>query len=122
MLASKHPAVAVGETLFGYFPMATHLVIEAADVSKRGLRDGAAHRQEVSPVYNAYARFSGDPTYAGEQGDFRALMLPLTNASQLPVGGVKLTLRLVASMSCHVPPLLPLSWYCAGLDLFHCAI
>jgi hypothetical protein len=52
-------------------------VIEAADVSKRGLRDGAAHRQEVSPVYNAYARVSGDPTYAGRQGDFRALLLPL---------------------------------------------
>ncbi|OKO67886.1 DUF2855 family protein [Bradyrhizobium sp. NAS96.2] len=77
VLASKHPGVAAGETLFGYFPMATHLVIEAADVSKRGLRDGAAHRQEVSPVYNAYARVSGDPTYAGQQGDFRALMLPL---------------------------------------------
>ena len=39
VIASKHPSVAVGERLFGYFPMATHLVIEAADVSKRGLRD-----------------------------------------------------------------------------------
>ncbi|MGY3440678.1 DUF2855 family protein [Bradyrhizobium sp. USDA 4473] len=77
VLASKHPMIAVGETLFGYFPMATHLVIEAADVSKRGLRDGAAHRQEVAPVYNNYARVSTDPTYAGRQGDFRALMLPL---------------------------------------------
>ncbi|WP_338692384.1 DUF2855 family protein [Bradyrhizobium sp. 26S5] len=77
VLASKHPNVTVGETLFGYFPMATHVVIEAADVSKRGLRDGAAHRQEVSPVYNAYARVSGDPTYVGRQGDFRALLLPL---------------------------------------------
>ncbi|QOZ38434.1 DUF2855 family protein [Bradyrhizobium sp. CCBAU 53421] len=77
VLASKHPTIAAGETLFGYFPMATHLVIEAADVSKRGLRDAAAHRQEVSPVYNAYARVSGDPTYAGRQGDFRALLLPL---------------------------------------------
>ena len=77
VLASKHPNVTVGETLFGYFPMATHLVIEAADVSKRGLRDGATHRQEVSPVYNAYARVSSDPTYAGRQGDFRALLLPL---------------------------------------------
>ena len=36
VIASKHPGVAVGERLFGYFPMATHLVIEAADVSKRG--------------------------------------------------------------------------------------
>ncbi|MGY3134442.1 hypothetical protein ACVWZM_005124 [Bradyrhizobium sp. USDA 4501] len=77
VLISKHPMIAVGETLFGYLPMAAHLVIEAADVNKRGLRDGAAHRQEVSPVYNAYARVSGDPTYAGQQGDFRALLLPL---------------------------------------------
>jgi hypothetical protein len=42
VIASKHPMIAVGESLFGYFPMATHLVIEATDVSKRGLRDGAA--------------------------------------------------------------------------------
>jgi hypothetical protein len=54
-----HPQIAEGERLFGYFPMASHLVIEAADVSKRGLRDGAAHRQGVAPVYNAYARVTG---------------------------------------------------------------
>ena len=67
----------MGERLFGYFPMATHLVIEAADVSKRGLRDGAAHRQGVAPVYNAYARVSGDPAFAGRQGDYQALLRPL---------------------------------------------
>jgi hypothetical protein len=68
VIASKHPGVLKGERLFGYFPMATHLVIEAADVSKRSLRDAAAHRQGVAPVYNAYARVSGDPAFAGRQG------------------------------------------------------
>ena len=77
VIASKHPGIAAGETLFGYFPMATHLVIEAADVSKRGLRDAAAHRQGVAPVYNAYARVSGDPAFAGKQGDYQALLRPL---------------------------------------------
>lgn len=77
VIASKHPGIAVGETLFGYFPMATHLVIEAADVSKRGLRDGAAHRQGVSPVYNSYARVSGNPEFQGRAGDYRALLQPL---------------------------------------------
>lgn len=77
VIASTHPNVPVGERLFGYFPMATHLVIEATDVSKRGLRDGAAHRQGVAPVYNAYARVGGDPTYAGRQGDYQALLRPL---------------------------------------------
>jgi NOL1/NOP2/fmu family ribosome biogenesis protein len=77
VIASKHPAIATGETLFGYFPMATHLVIETADVSKRGLRDGAAHRQGVAPTYNAYTRVSGDPAFAGKQGDYQALLRPL---------------------------------------------
>ena len=57
--------------------MATHLVIEAADVTKRGLRDAAAHRQGVAPVYNAYTRVSGDPAFAGKQGDYQALLRPL---------------------------------------------
>jgi Protein of unknown function (DUF2855) len=77
VIASKHPSVPTGERLFGYFPMATHLVIEAADVSKRGLRDAAAHRRNVAPVYNAYARIGGDPAFAGRQGDYQALLRPL---------------------------------------------
>ncbi|WP_213285719.1 DUF2855 family protein [Bradyrhizobium sp. sGM-13] len=77
VIASKHPGIAAGEILFGYFPMSTHLVIEAADVSKRALRDAAAHRQGVAPVYNAYARVSGDPSFAGRQGDYQALLRPL---------------------------------------------
>src|SRR6185295_16801325 len=77
VIASKHPNIAAGEILFGYFPMSTHLVIEAADVSKRGLRDAAAHRQGVAPVYNAYARVSGDPAFEGRQGDYQALLRPL---------------------------------------------
>jgi hypothetical protein len=77
VIASKHPAISEGERLFGYFPMATRLVIEAADVSKRGLRDAASHRQGVAPVYNAYARISGDAAFAGRQGDYQALLRPL---------------------------------------------
>jgi len=77
VIASRHPAITEGERLFGYFPMATHLVIEAGDVGKRGLRDAAAHRQGVAPVYNAYARVGGDAAFAGRQGDYQALLRPL---------------------------------------------
>jgi hypothetical protein len=83
VIASKHPGIADDEILFGYFPMSTHLVIEAADVSKRGLRDAAADRQGVAPVYNAYARVSGDPAFAGKQGDYQALLRPLFTLSFL---------------------------------------
>jgi len=77
VIASRHPNISEGERLFGYFPMATHLVIEAADVSKRGLRDAAAHRQVAAPVYNAYTRVGGDASFAGRQGDYQALLRPL---------------------------------------------
>jgi Protein of unknown function (DUF2855) len=77
VVQSRHPDVATGERLFGYFPMATHLMIEATAVTAKGLRDGAAHRQEVSPVYNAYARVTDDPAFSGHQGDQQALMRPL---------------------------------------------
>src|SRR5437868_94345 len=39
--------------------------------------DLAAHRQGVAPVYNAYARVTGDPAFAGRQGDHQALLRPL---------------------------------------------
>jgi hypothetical protein len=77
VLVSMHPQIAAGERLFGCFPMATHLVIEAADVTARGLRDGAAHRQGVAPVYNAYARVDGHDAFAGGDGDYQALLRPL---------------------------------------------
>jgi hypothetical protein len=77
VIASRHPLVEAGERLFGYFPMASHLVIEASNVSKRGLRDAAAHRQGVSPVYNAYTRVGGDATFEGRDGDYQALLRPL---------------------------------------------
>jgi Protein of unknown function (DUF2855) len=83
VMASRHPGISEGERLFGYFPMTTHLVIEAADVSKRGLRDAAAHRQGVAPVYNLYARVSRDAAFAGRQGDYQALLRPLFMLSVL---------------------------------------
>ncbi|SHN78487.1 DUF2855 family protein [Bradyrhizobium erythrophlei] len=77
VVVSRHPSIEAGERLFGYFPMATHLVIEAADVRKHGLRDAAAHRQGVAPVYNAYARVSGIGDFEGRNGDYQALLRPL---------------------------------------------
>ena len=77
VIESRHPDIAKGEILFGYFPMATHLVIEARNLKRNGFSDGAAHRQNVSPVYNAYSRVTGDPAFAGREGDYQALLRPL---------------------------------------------
>jgi len=77
VVASRHEGVAEGERLFGYFPMSTHLRIAPVNVSKRGLADGAPHRQGVAPVYNQYARVTDDPAFAGKEGDYQALLRPV---------------------------------------------
>lgn len=77
VVETRHDEIKRGERLFGYFPMSTHLKISPARVTERGLFDGATHRQEVSPVYNSYARVSGDPQFTGKSGDYQALLRPL---------------------------------------------
>ena len=69
--------IGAGNKLAKAGPRRSNLVIEAAEVGKRGLRDAAAHRQGVAPVYNAYARISGDPAFAGRQGNHQALLRKL---------------------------------------------
>ena len=58
VIGSKHPGVAAGETLFGHFPMATHLVIEAADVSKTARRL-CRHGRQRSAARNAAPALRG---------------------------------------------------------------
>ena len=77
VIESRHPDIAKGEIIFGYFPMATHVVIETVNVKRSGFSDGAEHRKNVSPVYNAYSRVTGDKAFVGRQGDYQALLRPL---------------------------------------------
>ena len=48
---SQHSDIAVGTRIFGFLPLATHLVLEPAQVSIYGFVDGAQHRQELNPIY-----------------------------------------------------------------------
>lgn len=77
VIESKHPDVSVGERLYGYFPMASHLVMTPAKVKEKRLFDGAAHRAELPPVYNAYARVKAEPGYDKEMDDDRMVLYPL---------------------------------------------
>ncbi len=73
VVESKHPEVEAGERVFGFFPMATHLVIDATGASEGSFFDGAAHRAETAPVYRQYNRSAADPIYRPEHED--AIML-----------------------------------------------
>jgi len=64
---SEHSDIAAGERVYGYFPLATHLVIAADRVKPSGFMDMVPHRQELNPIYNQYVRVQNVPGF--EVGD-----------------------------------------------------
>lgn len=74
VLASRHDGVGSGERVFGFFPMATHLVIDAGDVTAAQFADVAPHRADTAPVYRQYVRAAADPLYDAARED-RLLLL-----------------------------------------------
>ena len=81
--ASEHPDIAVGERVYGYLPMASHLRVEPGNISKGSFSDMAAHRQPMSPVYNQYRRLAGDPTHDPAREAQRMIFQPLFGTSFL---------------------------------------
>ncbi|MVZ97139.1 DUF2855 family protein [Sphingorhabdus sp. IMCC26285] len=74
---SRNPDVAIGERIYGYVPMGTHLDVLPGKVSFGGFTDMAAHRQPMSPVYNQYSRLNADPEHDPAKENERMLFGPL---------------------------------------------
>lgn len=77
IVASAHPELSVGERLYGYLPMSTHLLVKADNVSAAGFVDVSAHRAERSIFYNQYSRVAADPTYDANREAEQMLVRPL---------------------------------------------
>ena len=73
VVESRSDPVAVGDRLYGYFPMSTELVMTPTRVSDNGLIDGAEHRSALPAIYNSYLRCATDPMY--DPGTENELML-----------------------------------------------
>jgi len=55
--------IAVGERVYGYLPMGTHLDVVPGKVHPGGFTDMTDYRQPMSPVYNQYTRLAADPEH-----------------------------------------------------------
>lgn len=77
VVASTVPGVEVGQRYYGYYPPATHLVVQPVRVDGRGFRDGAAHRAELPSPYNVYALTTNDAAYEADREDLLILFRPL---------------------------------------------
>lgn len=83
VVQSAHPGVAVGERLYGYFPMAEQCVLQPAKLTPSGFSDAAPHRAALHAVYNRYLRVAADPFYTAGTEDLQALLRPLFMTSWL---------------------------------------
>jgi hypothetical protein len=81
VVRSATEGVSVGERFYGYFPMASHLVIQPRRVDAAGLFDGAAHRRDLSAVYNHYLRTTRDPSYHPDTEPQQVVLRPLFGTS-----------------------------------------
>jgi hypothetical protein len=77
VIESRSDAIAVGERLYGFFPMSSHVVMKPGDVSPRGFTDVSAHRQALPALYNHYARTEAEPAELRALEDQRCIFFPL---------------------------------------------
>jgi hypothetical protein len=81
--ASAHAALPIGARVFGFFPMSSHLVIDAAAEGDGPLVDAAPHRRDTALVYRQYPRVSNEPLYDAAREDPYLLLRGLFTTSFL---------------------------------------
>jgi len=77
VVVSNSDEISVGEKLFGYFPPASLLKIQASNIKSQRLIDGSEHRKLLPPGYNVYRRVSNESGYNPNFDDQRMLLFPL---------------------------------------------
>lgn len=83
VVQSLHPGVAVGERIYGFFPMASSAVLTPDRLSPTRIGDGTPHRAALPAVYNQYFRTSTDPLYSVDTEALQCLLRPLFITSWL---------------------------------------
>lgn len=76
VVASAHDELEVGERVYGYLPMSTHLVVIADQIKTGGFIDAAPHRADLPAVYQRYTRLGTNPDDPDAE-DQQALWRPL---------------------------------------------
>ncbi len=79
VIKSNCPDIADGERIYGYLPMATHLVMQPEKISAGSFLDLYEQRRELHPVYNSYVRVRGERAHE----DLEPILRPLYTTSFL---------------------------------------
>lgn len=74
---SRHEAFQPGERIYGFLPMATHVVLRPDRISPSSFIETSPHRTKLPPAYNLYMRCARDPLHQERYEDLQALLRPL---------------------------------------------
>ncbi|MEO9945652.1 DUF2855 family protein [Paraglaciecola sp.] len=77
VIQSNHSDVKVGEKVYGYLPMASHLLIKAGKASDTHFFDVSDKRKSISAVYDNYLRCAADPGYQASREAWQLNYRPL---------------------------------------------
>jgi len=74
---SRSVDVSVGELFYGYFPMASELVMKPGRANDRAVTDTSEHRSGLAAAYSRYTRCATDPIYRADSEQQQMLLYPL---------------------------------------------
>ncbi len=77
VVTSEVAGVEVGERFYGYFPLATQILMRPERVTPRGFYDASEHRRTLTSAYNQYTRCSQDEVYSQANENYQMLVRPL---------------------------------------------
>lgn len=80
---SNRGDVAVGERLYGYWPMSSDVVLTIGRTAPGALTETSPNRVGLAAVYNSYVRVAADPSIPPGSEPFVSLMRPLFTTSFL---------------------------------------
>ncbi|MBE9537511.1 MAG: DUF2855 family protein [Proteobacteria bacterium] len=74
VVATAHADIDVGEKVWGFFPMSSHLKILAGRVGEKQFVDVSPHRAELAPIYSQFQRAAANPIYEVQREDQDSLL------------------------------------------------
>jgi NADPH:quinone reductase-like Zn-dependent oxidoreductase len=80
---SAHPEIKVGERVWGFFPMSTHLLIKGGKISAHNFCDVSEHRDGFAPIYAQFQRAASNPIYEASREEQDSLLRGLYLTSWL---------------------------------------
>ena len=77
IVESQCDALKVGQKVYGYYPAASSVILNPANITLLGFDDAASHRQSLPGVYNSYLLMENDPTFLPHLDSYQCLLRPL---------------------------------------------